>query len=361
VVVRALRGLGDMLCAVPALRALRAALPSARLALITLAHHEALFERYPGLVDELLAFPGFPGIPEASVAARRTTAFLAEVQTRRFDLAIQLHGSGAFTNQFSVLLGAGRTAGFCLPSQFRPDEELFLTYPTSGLEVDRLLALMEHLGARDQGRELQFPLGPGDAAGLRVALGGAPPPAASYAVVHPGAEDPRRRWPAERFAAVGRQLRSAGLRVLVTGTASEHELTARVAASCDGHDLGGRTTLGALAALLADARLLVSNDTGVAHLADALRVPSVVVFSFSEAARWGPRDARLHRVVAASHLTQGAFDSAAHCLGDACLLAPWNERGYGRPPEVEQALQALEELLAETVHPLGAYPGRDGQ
>jgi ADP-heptose:LPS heptosyltransferase len=63
-------------------------------------------------------------------------------------------------------------------------------------------------------------------------------------------------------------------------------------------DMTGRTSLGALAALIEGADLLVSNDTGVAHLAAAARTPSVIVSSGSDAARWAPGDTRLHRTLA---------------------------------------------------------------
>jgi ADP-heptose:LPS heptosyltransferase len=62
-------------------------------------------------------------------------------------------------------------------------------------------------------------------------------------------------------------------------------------------DLSGRTSLGALAALMANAAIVIGNDTGISHLADALAVPSVVVFSASDPVRWGPLDSALHRVI----------------------------------------------------------------
>src|SRR5690606_6854777 len=99
-----------------------------------------------------------------------------------------------------------------------------------------------------------------------------------YVCIHPGARAAERRWPAERFAAVADALAEKGLRIVLTGTADESPTTAAVARwmSTPAIDLAGRTSLGAMAALLQGARLVVCNDTGISHLAAALGVPSVV-------------------------------------------------------------------------------------
>src|SRR5699024_10693501 len=83
VVVRALAGLGDMLCVVPALRALRTALPSAHVTLLGLPQVAAFVERFGGYLDALLEFPGFPGIPEREFHPAALSAFLTKVQARR--------------------------------------------------------------------------------------------------------------------------------------------------------------------------------------------------------------------------------------------------------------------------------------
>lgn len=90
-----------------------------------------------------------------------------------------------------------------------------------------------------------------------------------------------------------------GLQVVLTGSASEWELADTIAhkMKAPAVNLAGRTSLGALAALLSESQLLVCNDTGVSHLAAALRVPSVVVFSGSDLQRWAPLDLVRHRAL----------------------------------------------------------------
>jgi ADP-heptose:LPS heptosyltransferase len=163
-------------------------------------------------------------------------------------------------------------------------------------------------------------------------------------VLHAGAKDPRRRWRSERFAAVAAALAGSGLRIVLTGGCGEAELNADLAASIgpSAVDLSGRTDLGMLAALIARARLVVSNDTGVSHLAAATRTPSVVVFSASDPLRWAPLDGTLHRAVAPR---RRPFDAASHCLRDACLKAPWNQPGHMEQVPVTDVLREVARLL----------------
>src|SRR5579884_538412 len=90
-VLRALQ-LGDLLCAVPAFRALRATWPDAEIVLLGLPWARAFVERYSAYFDGFREFPGYPGLPERPPQIERIPAFLAAIQTERFDLAIQLHG-----------------------------------------------------------------------------------------------------------------------------------------------------------------------------------------------------------------------------------------------------------------------------
>ncbi len=297
VILRALR-LGDLLCSVPAFRALRSAWPEAEIVLVGLPWARSFVERFPMYLDGFREFPGFPGLPEIPPDVARIPAFLAEIQGEKFDLAIQMHGSGSFVNPLVALFGARRAAGFALPGDYRPDSKLFIDWP-DGLEINRLLKLVESLGAPLKGDHLEFPVRVADRDALHAIEGVEDLTSNSYVCIHPGASVPERRWPPESFAAVADALGGRGLRVVLTGSAAEADLTRSVAASMThpALDLAARTDLGALAALIDRARLMVSNDTGVAHLAVARKVPSVIVSTGDNPARWAPIDSGRHRVL----------------------------------------------------------------
>jgi ADP-heptose:LPS heptosyltransferase len=336
--VRLRVGLGDLLCTVPALRALRARLPHARLVLITFAEVGPIVERLVPRV-ELLAFPGWPGIPERPPDLEAIPAFLAAARAERFDLALQAYGANPAANEVTAALGARRVGGFFEPGTLAacPDLDLHLPYPKTEHEVVRHLALAAHLGAPPVGEELDFPLTPQDeeqatavrsSAGLRDGE--------AYACVHPGATSSSRRWPTDSFAAVADALADRGLRVLVTGVAGEEERTAAVVGAMrhPAIDLCGRTTLGGFAALLDRAALLVASDTGAAHLAAARRVSSVTVFLSGDPRRWSYPDRR-HAVARVQ----------VECNPCHHLECPIDHRCAGRLT-VRDVLERVDEVLA---------------
>ncbi len=298
VILRALQ-LGDLLCAVPAFRALRAALPNAEIVLVGLPWAKELVERFNRYLDGFIEFPGYPGLPERQPQLDAIPLFTSNVQHERFDLALQMHGSGSIVNPLIVLLGARMNAGFYLPGEYCPDPEHFMVYPEGIPEIWRHLKLMEFLGVPLQGDELEFPLNNEDEQALRAVTAARDLRPGEYVCVHPGSRATNRRWSPHQFAAVADALAARGLRVVLTGSAAEKEITRAVTdAMCSPVlDLTGQTNLGALAVLLRDARLLVSNDTGVSHVAAALHVPSVVIFGASDPKRWAPLNSRRHRVV----------------------------------------------------------------
>jgi ADP-heptose:LPS heptosyltransferase len=291
--------LGDLLCATPALRALRHGIPGAQITLIGLPWAAALAERLDS-VDDFIEFPGHPGLPERSCDPRDLPRFLDTVQDRRFDLAVQLHGSGPIVNPLVRLFGARRMAAFFNDQAWKPDgaEDVCIPWPEQGHEILRLLALTDALGLPRQGLHMDFPLRHQDHEDLRRAWPEVDD-TTPYVCVHPGAQLPSRRWPADRFAAVADAIALSGRRVVLTGTESEAPLVAAVrdAMHQPAADLSGRTTLWTLGALVSRAEAVMSNDTGIAHVAAALRVPNVAVSSGADVSRWAPLDRERHQVL----------------------------------------------------------------
>ncbi|MGY1773643.1 glycosyltransferase family 9 protein [Blastococcus sp. SYSU D00813] len=257
VVLRPL-GLGDLLTGVPAIRAVRAAVPGHRLVLATTAALEPL-ARLVDAVDDVLPARELEPLDWAGPAP---------------DLAVDLHGKGPLSHVVVADLHPRRLLTFDSPGYPGP------TWYLDEHEVRRWCRLVsEGLGVE------------ADPDALDLAVPAVPPPVTGAAVVHPGAAYPGRRWPPERFAAVARHLAATGHDVRVTGGPAEVELARSVAAAAGlGPDavLAGTTTSLELAAVVAAARVVVCGDTGVAHLATAYRRPSVVLFGPVSPALWGP-------------------------------------------------------------------------
>src|SRR5215212_10353027 len=154
-VFRALQ-LGDMLCAIPAIRALRHAYPSAEITLLGLPWAAAFTERFAHYFDDFAWFPGYPGLPEQTVDAAATISFLREMVNRKFDLVLQMQGNGSIVNPLMELFGAKHTAGFRTAGHYYPDNGLYVDYPEGLHEVERHLALIEHLGIPPKGKHLEF-------------------------------------------------------------------------------------------------------------------------------------------------------------------------------------------------------------
>jgi ADP-heptose:LPS heptosyltransferase len=296
-VFRALK-LGDLLCAVPALRALRSAFPAAEISLIGLPWASTFVSRYTHLLDDFIEFPGHPAFPERDFDAHAVPAFFEEMISRRFDLAIQMHGSGSIINTLMVMLGARETAGFYLPGSYCPEPERYAIYPGHEPEIWRHLTLMAYLGIPLQGDHLEFPIYTEDRdafASLKHTAG----IDNRYICVHPGASSCDKCWPVERFAAAADRFAERGYQVVLTGSEAETDLTAGVCGAMNhpAIDLAGKTSLGVLGALIDNAHLLLSNDTGISHIAAALETPSVILFTNSEHQRWAPLDKELHRTI----------------------------------------------------------------
>jgi ADP-heptose:LPS heptosyltransferase len=324
VIFRALQ-LGDLMCTVPAFRALRAYYPQAAISLVGLPWASAFVERFSDYLDEFIPFPGWPGLPEQEVQVHSVPGFLSEMQARHFDLALQMQGDGSLTNALVLLFGAHQVSGFMRKGQEFTEPARFFPYPDGEHEIRIFLRLMRHLGIPSQGEQLIFPISAAERTAFEGFRQSYQPTLGAYICLHPGARDFKRRWNPEKFAAVGDRLAERGYQVVLTGTATEGALTSEVASHMQrpALDLAGKTDLATAALLVENARLLISNDTGVSHIAAAFHTPSVILFNTSELNRWRPLDQQLHRII--QNASQAAPDEVMN-EADQLLL---KERAYG--------------------------------
>ncbi|SDD14165.1 glycosyltransferase family 9 protein [Glycomyces harbinensis] len=260
VLVLRARGAGDLLTAVPALRALRKAFPDKRIVLAAPEHLRALADLVEA-VDRLQPTSGIGDLHWHNDAP---------------DLAVNLHGRGPDSVRDLLGTGPGEIIAHRHPDlpalsgpRWRPELH----------EVDRWCRLLGDHGIA------------ADPTDLLLAPSPRPTPHVGTVVVHPGAASASRRWPADRFAWVARRLQDDGHEIAITGRPEDLALSRSVAAAggiAPWRVLAGHTGLEEFAAVVASARLVLCGDTGVAHLATAFGTPSVVLFGPTPPTLWGP-------------------------------------------------------------------------
>jgi ADP-heptose:LPS heptosyltransferase len=262
-------GLGDLLAAVPALRAIGRAFPHHRRVLATPARLGPL-AAMTGSVDQIVDAEALEPVETTSAP----------------DVAINLHGSGPQSHRALLTSHPRRLIAFehagvrtsAGSPRWRSDEH----------EVVRWCRLLQESGI------------PADPEDLGLPRPRRPHGTAGATVIHPGAASAARRWPAERWTLVCRAEAEAGRAVVLTGTSAERASAADIARAAGlppSSVLAGRTDVRALAALVAWAGVVASGDTGVAHLATAFATPSVVLFGPTPPDRWGPPVDRPQHVV----------------------------------------------------------------
>lgn len=266
-VLRAL-GLGDTYAAVPALRAVRRGAGGARLVFVGPPSWGTLLLEQ-GVVDGL----------EAATALEPLAADLPAPE-----VAVNLHGSGPESHAVLAAVRPGRLVAFACAAAGFTDGPL---WDPAEHEVPRWIRLASELGGS---------AAPDD---LRLDPPSGSPPHPGAIVVHPGAAFGSRRWPVRRWREVVATLARAGLPIVVTGASDERDLTRAVAEAAPAAvDLGGRLTPRELAQVVGAARLVLSTDTGIAHVATAYGTASVTLFGPTDPALWGPLvDLDLHEVI----------------------------------------------------------------
>jgi lipopolysaccharide heptosyltransferase II len=286
-----LDSLGDVLMTTPAIRAVKESGRDRSVTLFTSASGAAIAPLIPDVHDLVIyEAPWLKALPASTIDARDRT-MIDTLRARQFDAAIifTVFTQSALPAALMCLLADiplrlahARENPYRLLTTWVPDPE-----PAAGIrhEVERQLALVDTIGYRpsDTRLVLRVPAAArARASMLRTRLGVRAGDA--WMILHPGANAASRRYPPDRFAhAVRRLAEQWPHRVLVTGDASEQALIDGVCAGIGPSAVGlaGQLDLATLAALIADAPLLITNNTGPAHIAAAVGTPVVDLYALT--------------------------------------------------------------------------------
>ncbi|HWC76278.1 MAG TPA: lipopolysaccharide heptosyltransferase II [Blastocatellia bacterium] len=295
VLIRVPNWVGDAVMALPALRELRRIFADARITLAAQPYLAGLLEG-EGLADDLITVPNSKGVVQPATHFLTTAR---KLRKERFDFAVLLQN--AFGAAFLARAGgARRIAGYPtdsrrallhLPVEFQPDyrtsHQVFY-YLNIAAAVERDVAGVSRVDFDNA--QPRLTAGDEDRKQARMILGRADEtllsPATRILVINPGATNSRaKQWLPDRFAAAADRLGDAdGFRTVIVGTPGDIAVANETASHMRSRAsvLAGETTLPALKGLLSLSSLVISNDTGAAHVSSALGVPTVVVFGPTE-------------------------------------------------------------------------------
>jgi ADP-heptose:LPS heptosyltransferase len=282
---------GDVVLLTPALRALRAAAPGARLDLLASPAGTAVAGMVPELDGVLTASPSWQQLTApaddagAAAAARAERELLDRITASGYDVMLvftSFSQSPWPAAHLGLLAGIGTRVVHSREFAGAVATHWVSPPPDTTHHVDRSLHLLAAIGVPDRGTSpaLRVPAGAyAEADALLAALSSRP-----FGLLVPGASCPSRRYPADRFGAAATVVASAGLPVLVAGTAAEAGLVAEVVRAAGSPDVTALPAVGlpVFTALIARAAVALTNNSGGLHLADAVGTPVVATYAGTE-------------------------------------------------------------------------------
>jgi lipopolysaccharide heptosyltransferase II len=352
--------LGDVLMTTPALRSLRDAVPGRTITLLTSGRGKALDGLLP-MVDEIIAFDApWSKVGESKQGGGPALACLAdELRRRRFDAAViftvfsqSALPSALLAYMADIPLRAAhcRENPYALLTTWLREEE---REQATRHEVERQLALAKAIGGVNPAPPLKLEMYVQPAARRRVMalLQSSRLAGGRWLVIHPGASAPSRRYPAARFARIARTLSEQhGFAVALTGDRDEKPMLDDIAAAVRGAKVfAGSLDVGELAALIEAAPLLLSNNTGPAHIAAAVGTPIVCLYAMTNPQHmpWGVARRVLTHPVPCGYCYRSECVTGHH----ECL------RGISE----ENVVDAVLDLWAETAPRQNATRGASGR
>jgi ADP-heptose:LPS heptosyltransferase len=343
ILVMRLDNIGDVVMTSPVLRALKENLPASHLTLMASPGGSKAAPLLPW-VDEVLPWrvlwqdlgclPHDPAREWELIETLRKGSYDAAIILTSFKQTPHAAAYACYLAGIPLRLGESKEWGGGVLTDEAP------VSPDELHQAERNLRLIEHLGFRVEDRALEVRVSEaarkGTAALLEV---GGVVPGGPYVLLCPWTSCQARTYAPDRFARAARHLsEETGWPVVVSGTETDRACSGEMLGILDGRgvDLVGATDFSALAALVEGARLVLTNNTSTMHLADALRAPTVVLFSGTELEeQWRPR-----------HTTRRLLRRETRCSPCYAFTCPYDLECLDIPPE--EVAQAGLSLLAES-------------
>lgn len=289
-VFRALK-VGDLLCSMPALYALRNHFPEANISILALSSMTPLLSRYDSVFDSIIPFAGYPGLPEKEFDDKEYQEMLSSIHPKKFDLLIQMHGDG------SGLEGLLQDLSIPIVWGYSPvPQEGLVEYPHFLHEISRHLYLLAQYGVEVGCQQIPFPTTTDDEKLFEALKSSFHLDQTPYILMHLGASTESRMWGVKNFVEAARLLTKKEYRIVLSGVEKEQYLAHifQELADFPVTNLMGKANLGVTALLLKMSKGLVTNCTGISHLASATQTKSIVISKDGEAYRWAPINKEIH-------------------------------------------------------------------
>ncbi len=297
IAVLRVNALGDFIFSLPAIQAIRIAYPHAEITLLGKDWHKEFLDKRPSPINKVIVVPPMPGIGERETYIpdkKQLQTFFSIIQREAFDVVVQIHGGGKYSNPFCKNIGARITIG--LKSEDAVPLDRWMPYIYYQNEYQRYLEVVTLMNAYPFSPEPHLTATFHEQKEAYEKIKRIQQP---FVIIHPGATDVKRRWGFINFARIGDFISKKGFTIIVTGKGEEQSLVKQViqAMHYPAINMCNQLTLPQLTGLLSLATFVVSNDTGPLHLAYALGTPTIGLFWCGNMITSAPLARSLHRQV----------------------------------------------------------------